>query len=581
METIDSAPRHDTAATSSVDGERSYYSISQAAARLGVSRVSVWRWIRAGQLPVARLGHRTVRIGHGDLERLLLRVGADGAAARLDQAPSSRPAAFDAPPPEAGAVGDAEHIVQFYEADALLLDAVAEYIGGSLRAGGAGIVIATPEHRQGLDERLDALGLDLPSVRASGRYVPLDAAETQARFMVGRTPDPGLFVDVVGGVVARAAELGGVRAFGEMVALLAVEGNHAAAIRLEQLWNDLQRTRTFSLFCAYPMARLGGEALAALVSGVCAEHSRVIPAESFIVLPPEDRLRAVARLQQKATWLEAEIEQRKQAEERLRAALASERAAREAAEQALRTRDEFLSVAAHELKTPVTSLSGYAQLILRRLARDGRLDPDWVVEALGEVMGQASRLTRLLSHLLDSSRLEAGRLALEPRPTDLAALVAQAVSGARATSDRHTVALTAPPSLEAVVDPLRLEQVLANLLDNAIKYSPDGGPIEVALSQPLPGAVELSVRDHGIGIPPERRGQIFERFYQAHDNGHRSGIGLGLYISRQIVELHGGEIRAEFPSDGGTRFVVSLPTGSDPAAPLEERSSRAEALSPL
>ena len=119
--------------------------------------------------------------------------------------------------------------------------------------------------------------------------------------------------------------------------------------------------------------------------------------------------------------------------------------------------------------------------------------------------------------------------------------------------------VSAPEALEACLDSLRVEQVLCNLLENAVKYSPDGGRIEVTLSQHGPAAAELSVRDGGLGIPPEKRARIFERFYQAHGEGHRSGLGLGLFISRQIVELHGGEIWAEFPDDGGARFRVRLP----------------------
>jgi signal transduction histidine kinase len=112
------------------------------------------------------------------------------------------------------------------------------------------------------------------------------------------------------------------------------------------------------------------------------------------------------------------------------------------------------------------------------------------------------------------------------------------------------------------VDPLRLEQVLTNLVNNAIKYSPDGGTIAIAVTQHADTA-QVTVRDHGLGIPPEHREHIFDRFYQAHSRSHRSGMGLGLYISRQIVDLHGGSIIADFPADGGTRFVVTLPTRKD------------------
>ena len=120
-----------------------------------------------------------------------------------------------------------------------------------------------------------------------------------------------------------------------------------------------------------------------------------------------------------------------------------------------------------------------------------------------------------------------------------------------------------PGPVLAVVDPLRLEQVLTNLVDNAIKYSPRGGPIEVELSTPDPDTLHLAVRDHGVGIPPESRPRIFDRFYQVDPVlQHSSGMGLGLYISQQIVALHGGRIEVEAPPDGGTRVIVRLPVDS-------------------
>jgi signal transduction histidine kinase len=110
------------------------------------------------------------------------------------------------------------------------------------------------------------------------------------------------------------------------------------------------------------------------------------------------------------------------------------------------------------------------------------------------------------------------------------------------------------------IDALRLEQVLVNLVDNAIKYSPDGGAVRVAVSALDPEWVELAVSDQGLGIPPDRRRRLFERFYRAHDESYASGMGLGLYISKRIVKQHGGSLTAEFPSDGGTRMVVRLPS---------------------
>ena len=457
-------------------------------------------------------------------------------------------------------ITDSAHVVQFYDADAYLLDAVGAYIAAALRAGEAGIVITTKLHRDGIEQRLWQDGLDVDAARASGQYVVHDAFETLTRFMVDGAPDPECFSEVIGEIITTAASRHGhVRIFGAMVALLVADGNYDATLALERLWNDLQQQLPFSLFCAYPMDHAGGEELADLFRAINAAHTHVIPAESYNALPTvDDRLRAIADLQQKARWLETEIAQRIQVEERLRVALASERVARQEAEIAVRQRDEFLSIAAHELKTPLTSLSGQAQLALRRLKRSGEIDPARIKRTIEIIAGQSNRLAMLLNQLLDVSRLEAGKLALAQEPTDLTALVSGIVSVVQPSTDQHQLRLTAPPELTAHVDPLRFEQVVTNLLDNAIKYSPKGGDIEVTLAQPAPDIVELTVRDHGLGIPPGQQARIFERFYQAHTNDHASGLGLGLFICRQIVELHGGQITAEHPADG-VRFRVHLP----------------------
>jgi PAS domain S-box-containing protein len=230
--------------------------------------------------------------------------------------------------------------------------------------------------------------------------------------------------------------------------------------------------------------------------------------------------------------------------------------ARAAAEQAVRARDEFISVASHELKTPISGLFALAQLARRRVDRVGELDQAKAKEFIDHMYWQAERLSRLGTQLLDTSRIKAGRLALQPEPTDLIALVREV---ADATLQPRTIVVQAPDRLVAEVDPLRLEQVVRNLIDNAIKYSPEDGPIEVSIAQPTADSARIAVRDYGIGVPLEHRANIFEPFYRAHPDGQTSGMGLGLHISRQIVELHGGQIAAEFPSDGGTRFVVTLP----------------------
>jgi len=230
------------------------------------------------------------------------------------------------------------------------------------------------------------------------------------------------------------------------------------------------------------------------------------------------------------------------------------------AQRATRLRDEFLSVAAHELKTPMTSLRGYAQWLLRSIKDGAVVDPGLLDRGLRAIDVQSFKLVDLTEQLLDISRIEAGKLRLECREVDLVPFVRGVVDAAQAMAQAHTLTFDSPQQCPAFVDPLRLEQVVRNLIDNAIKYSPAGGSVEIVLRPADHGRLVLTVRDHGLGIPLERRENLFDRFYQAHGEGHFGGLGLGLYISRQIVELHGGHISAEFPADGGSCFQVTLPT---------------------
>jgi PAS domain S-box-containing protein len=215
------------------------------------------------------------------------------------------------------------HIVQFYQEDAVLLDALAQFVSGALAAGDAVVVLATEAHRTGVAERLAARGLDTSVAITQGRYVVRDAAEVLSQIMPNGHPDAARFADVVGGIIGRAAQTitgdrSRVAVFGELVALLSARGRHAAAVQLEKLWNELARTREFSLFCAYPTEAFPRAADALPFAEICAEHARVIPAETFSSLDDEARLRAIAGLQQKARALESEIEQREHAEAALR-----------------------------------------------------------------------------------------------------------------------------------------------------------------------------------------------------------------------------------------------------------------------
>jgi PAS domain S-box-containing protein len=217
-------------------------------------------------------------------------------------------------------------------------------------------------------------------------------------------------------------------------------------------------------------------------------------------------------------------------------------------------RDAFLSVAAHELKTPLTTTRAAVQLLKRTFRTRTDLDATQT-RSLQLVDEQIGKLSLLVTRLLETVQIQGDRFAVFKEPTDVAALVRSAVGRLEAPS-KQLISLTAPESLMAEIDPLRIDQVLTNLLSNAIKFGPQGEEISVSLEQQGP-AVRLSVFDRGPGVPKDRRDRLFQRFFQA--NPDRSGMGLGLFITKEIVDAHGGTIAAEFPAGGGTRFTVTLP----------------------
>ncbi|MCP3100989.1 PAS domain-containing protein [Myxococcus sp. K15C18031901] len=251
--------------------------------------------------------------------------------------------------------------------------------------------------------------------------------------------------------------------------------------------------------------------------------------------------------------------------QRKRAEAERDRLYREA-QEAIRVRDDFLSIASHELKTPLTPLSLRLAALERKLEHGEHVDP----ATLHHARQHLQRITTLINDLLDASRIEAGRLALHPEATRLDRLVEGVVQSMDAQRGDHVLRY-APPShsVQVFADPYRLEQVVNNLVDNALKYSPDGGTIDVTL-EVQGGMALLSVKDPGIGIPEEQQRLLFDRYFRAHNVSSRSygGLGLGLYISRDIVERHGGRIWVESAVGHGSTFHVALPVlGGAPLHP--------------
>jgi PAS domain S-box-containing protein len=216
------------------------------------------------------------------------------------------------------ALNERAHLVQFYEHEDFLLDEVTRFVGAGLGAGDAVVVIATKPHLDGLTKCLKARGVDIAMAWQQGRYIPLDAVETLAKLMVKGSVDGERFAEVVGGTIARAAKSHAhVRAFGEMVALLWTQGKREEALRLEGLWNDVARTRPFSLLCAYPMPAFGDARDGTPLLRICEAHSGVIPAESYTAMVgSNDRLRAITMLQQKSLALDTEVAERNQQQRR-------------------------------------------------------------------------------------------------------------------------------------------------------------------------------------------------------------------------------------------------------------------------
>lgn len=552
-------------------------------------------------------------------------------------------------------MSECEHFVQFCETDAFLIGSLSEFIGTGLRAGDACIVLATGPHRESLEDRLRESGLEVTAARMRGQYVSIDARAALSKLMVDGLPEPKRFAEFVGSMITEAARgPRHVRVFGELVALLWAEGNRAAAIRLEELWNDLAKTHSFSLFCAYPMHGFSREVYEVEFGEICQQHSRVIPAESYSALVSADeRLREITLLQQKAHSLESEIAERKGAEAKFkhlfdsnligvfvsdfagtfldandaflnllgytreelllgtlqRDALTppefhylSQNAVKALQETGAsgtyekeylhksgkripvlvavtriehtdtcigfvldiserkeleKRKDEFIGMASHELKTPVTSLKGFLSLLQRRLATEG---DEKALHYLARMDAQVNKLNKLITDLLDLSKMQTGQLVYREERFDVDALMQEIVENVQGTIQTHHLLLEGQTEAKVFGDRDRIGQVLINLLNNAIKYSPQADAVLVHIAKDE-NQVIVSVQDFGIGIAKEHQHKIFERFYQVTDPEEKTypGLGIGLYISCEIVKRHGGQLWVESKKGKGATFHFTLP----------------------
>jgi PAS domain S-box-containing protein len=222
-----------------------------------------------------------------------------------------------------------------------------------------------------------------------------------------------------------------------------------------------------------------------------------------------------------------------------------------------RTKSEFLNVASHELRGPIAVLRGYLSML-----EDRTISPEELHGVLPVMSGKLQQMELLVQHMLETARLEASRFELNTELVDICKLAERVVGGYRRfAQDTHSVTLSLPD--EPIVlrgDPRRLETALANLIDNAIKYSPGGGPVRCLVAH-MRGRAFVSVEDSGLGIADEARDRLFTRFGRivTSENAHIDGTGLGLYLAREIASSHGGDILVESREGHGSRFTMTLP----------------------
>ena len=231
-----------------------------------------------------------------------------------------------------------------------------------------------------------------------------------------------------------------------------------------------------------------------------------------------------------------------------------------------RVKEEFVAHAAHALHTPLTALRGYVDMLLIH-TRQGKGPPlaEWQSDALEEIQWATERLEALAAALLDVTRIQAGQLEVRPEIHDIVALVQRVVARVRQRGANHPLLVHAPhTSLLASLDPRLIEQALDHVLNNAMKYSPPGEKIEItARLRAAQHEALIQVRDHGVGIPAERRERIFTRFGGEDNEAHLAGTGLSLYLCRQFIERHGGHIGVGATRGQGATVWFTLPLASD------------------
>jgi PAS domain S-box-containing protein len=560
--------------------------------------------------------------------------------------------------------GAPAHLVQFYDDDRALADAVARFVAVGLDAGEPVVLIATESHRDAFTVRLRAAGVDLDDALASGLLVLLDARETLGKFMVDQLPEWSRFQAVVGGALERARaqhDSTSVRAFGELVDILWREGYRQAAVLLEEMWNALGKAQSFSILCAYVMGSFYKSSDREAFHQICSAHSHVLPSarqalESelahqreleralretvsarvraeerlnrlfqqapiaiLLLSGPEHRfelvnpayarlagreaseLQGMSAIEGLSVWPGGDVSALLSLFDRVFASgeaceaselpgagggfynctvepmrdengmisglmvvaadVSDQVQARRDAEASLvlqRRTDELrelvLGMVSHDLRTPLSAISIGASLMLKR----GELsDADAKVAA--RIARSADRMTHMVNQLLDFTRARLrGGITIDPKICDLAIICNEVISELQMTHPARSLRFESEGSVLGNWDRERLAEIVSNLIGNALRHGSADGPVEMRLRDE-DGWALLEVHNVGAPIPPDQMPLLFEPFRRANERTRTISLGLGLYITREIVRAHGGRITATSGEATGTTFTVTLP----------------------
>lgn len=442
--------------------------------------------------------------------------------------------------------GLGDHLCLIYENAEEQMAAVVPYMRQGLERNELCIYIADDRTLDEVRAALECGGIDVDAELASGRLA--FATKREAYLKSGKF-DPNSMLEYLAAIAADALEKGytGFRVTGEMTWGLGSECGCDRLMEYEALLNNYFPGSKATAICQYNKNRFSPE----MIRDVLRTHPVAILGEEVcdnLYFETPEMILGHECASKRTDWMIDGLRRHRKTERSL--------------QKAIELRDEFLSIASHELNTPITSLKLQTQGLQRLLSKNGEhatIPREKLQKTLDTTERQVSRLSKLISNLLDVTRIGSGRMSLEPEDVDLADLIADVVdrTSDQARASGSVIKLNVSEPITGNWDRFKLEQVFLNLLTNALKFG-SGKPVEVSLSSTGEKAV-VSVRDQGIGIEAEDLSRIFERFERAVCASTVSGLGLGLFIAREIVETHGGMIRVESAPDEGSTFLVELP----------------------